>query len=465
MDKKYFIFVLILPLSLALSSLSYCETAAEGNTQTITLKDALNSARIFTVKDAISVAILNNKPIQIQEEEVQFAKGDILYAKSLFLPQVTTGFTYTHNDTVLSLPNSLFGNSRKDPQSVTGYKNDNLFNVSVQESIYNGGANIATLEQAKLGLKVQQETLRAAKLDVEFETKRLFYGLLLAYETRRIAKDLVDQAQAHYEETKMMFEQGTASKFDVLQSKTQVARLIPQLVKANNAIDLIMAEFKKLLSLNMRDKIDVKGDLAYNPVEIKEDEFLQTAYQNKPEMILKLLGIDINKWGIEYAKAGWLPQVSANAGYTYRSNDVGNMFNPRHDNWTAGVTASIALFDGFATKAKVDEAKARYNQAILKKEDIIDQIAVDVTTACLNMKEAESVILAERDSIDEAKESLRLAEVRYNNGVGINLDIFDAQVALAQVEQSLAQGIYDYIMAKAQLDRTMGREFVKEEKS
>lgn len=412
-------------------------------------EEAVRNIIAMSLKDAIEIANMNNKSVQIQERELDYARGNILDARSRFLPQVNTGYSYTYNDAVVT---TLSGRGqRKDPGIFSGYKNDNLFDVSLEESVYNGGANIANLEQAKLGLKIQEETLRATRLEVEFETKRLFYGLLLAYETKRIAEDLVGQARAHYEETKAKFNQGTASKFDVLQSKVQVSRLVPQLVNADNAIDLIMAEFKKELSLSMKDPVDIEGKLDYSIVEIKEDEFLHEAYARNPEMVLRLLGVTLNKWAIEFAKAGWLPQISANAAYSYRSNSLNNMFNPRHDNWNIGVKASIALFDGFATKAKVDEAKARYQQANLQKEDIIDQIAVDVTTACLNLKESKAIIDAEKDSVDEAKEALRLSEVRYNNGVGINLDVLDSQVALAQVEQTLAQGIYDYLMAKGQL--------------
>jgi outer membrane protein TolC len=123
------------------------------------------------------------------------------------------------------------------------------------------------------------------------------------------------------------------------------------------------------------------------------------------------------------------------------------------------VKTSIAIFDGFSTKAKVDEAKARYNQAVLKKEDVVDQLVVDVKGACLDLRQAKAIIDSQKDSIAEAREALRLSEVRYDNGVGINLEVLDAQVALAQVQQNLAQGIYDYIMGKAQLDKVTGREF------
>jgi outer membrane protein TolC len=421
---------------------------------------AASQPKIFAIKEAVRIALANNKAIQVQEEAVNYASANVLYANSLFMPQVTTGFGYNYKDAVVSTDDTP--RDRKDDRMFFGYKNDNLFEITVTESIYNGGANMANLNQARLNLKAQRETLRAAKLQVEFDAKRLYYGILLAYETRRIARDLVGQAQAHYEDTLKMYGQGTSSKFDVLQSKTQVSRLIPQLVNADNAIDLLMAEFKQLLFLNMRDDILISGRLKYSEIEVKEDEFLQEAYLKNPQMILKLLGIDINRWAIEFAKAGWLPQVSATASYSARSNDIGNMINPRHDNWGVGIKASIALFDGFATKAKVDEAKAQYNQAYLQKEDLVEQLAVNIRNACLNLAEAKAIVEAQRDSIVEAKEALRLSEVRFDNGVGINLDVLDSQVALAQVEQSLAQGMYDCIMAKAALDQTMGREFSKE---
>ena len=413
--------------------------------------------RVLTIQDAISVAFINNKSIQIQEQEIEFARAGIMYARSSFLPQVSAEYSYTFNSSVFY--SDSWPGHRTDTRIYSGFKNDNAAGLSAQQIVYNGGANIAELQQAKVQLKIQNETLRATKLDVEFEVKRLFYGLLLAYETLRIAGDLVDQAQAHYDETSLMYAQGTSSKFDVLQSKTQGATLIPQLVKAQNAIDQIMPEFKKSLGANMKDPVRVKGELAHTEIPIKEEEFLQEAYRNNPQMILKLLGVDLNKWAIELARAGWLPQVNASGNYMYRTDNLNDMVNPRHNLWSVGVTASIALFDGFATKAKVDEAKAKYTQAGLQKEDIMDQLVVDIKTACVNLKQAKAIIDAEKDSVGEAEEALRLSRVRYENGVGINLDIFDAEVSLAQIQQALAQGVYDYIMAKAQLDKTTGRQF------
>jgi len=454
MTKKYIfvaqIFILFMPLMFLTCQNVSCEEIQPENIRPLSLKDAIN------------IAFINNKIIQIQEEDIEFAKANILDAQSKFLPTLTAGFDYTYNDTVFySKP--MPGN-RKDTGIYSGFKNDNLFNVGVSESIFNGGANIANYRQARLGLKVQQETLRARKLDVEFEAKRLYYGLLLAYETERIAEELLFQSKAHYDNVKSKFDQGTSSKFDVLQSSVQVSKIEPEVVRAKNAVDIITADLKKLLFLKLSENIQLTAHLRYSLIPIKEDEYLKQAYGGSPQMVLRLLGIDINKWAIEYAKAGWYPQISATAGYSYRSNDVGNMFNPRHDNWNVGIQTSLAVFDGFSTKAKVDEAKAKYVQTILEKEDYVEQLAVDVKKACLDLKEASAIIKSQEDSIVEAKEALRISEVGYDNGVVDNLNVLDSQVSLSTVEKNLVEAVYDYLMAGAQLNRLRGV-FYTEEKA
>ncbi|MDD4955821.1 MAG: TolC family protein [Candidatus Omnitrophica bacterium] len=428
-------------------------------------KDNGSQTVISSVNDAMDTAFSNNKDIKIQEKELNVARANILGAKSEFLPQLSSQASYTHNGAVLNVGSSIVNTTKKDLGVVTGYNNDNKIGVSLDQIVYNGGANVANLRQNELNLKVAEQTLRATKLDVEFETKRLYYGLLLAYETLRITQELVDQAELHYENVKDKFNHGTASRFDVLQSKVHVAKLLPELVKARNAVKLMKEDLKKIIGVDMKSTIDVNDALTYKLMPLNEKEFLKEAYLNKPEMILKSLGIDISQWGIKLARSNGLAQINADLGYYYRSNDVGDMFNNRHSNWSAGVVVRMPIFDGFATKAKVDEAKAKYAKAILSKENVSDQIQVDIKKACLDLKQAFSIIKSQRASIIEARDALRIAEVGYDNGVDINLDVLDAQVSLGQVQQNLASAIYDYLMAEAYLKRTMGQGYIKEVKN
>lgn len=445
-----------------LMALSLCLMPLAGSCENKAMEP--DTGNPMSLKDAIAIAFSSNKDIQISEEEIQVAKANILQAQSEFLPKLNLDTSYTLNGAVAGTVPGFSQTGGKDQQIFTGYKNENQVGLSLTDSVYNGGANIANLRKARLELKSQEEALRFTKLSVEFEAKRLYYGLLLAYETERIMQNLYDQAEAHYEDVRNKFNQGTSSKFDVLQSKVQVSKVIPELVKARNAIDLIKADFNKLLGLNIYYPVVLKDNkLTYSLVEIKEEEFLKYAYQNNPDMIAKILGIDIHKWLIRVAESGWLPQVDFTANYFAKSDNIGNMVNPVHDNWNIGVSVTFPIFDGFSTKAKVDAAKARYAQAGLQKGNVEDSITVDIRKACLDMKESKSVIDSQKDSVEEAKEALKISNIAYDNGVGTNLDVLDSQVSLSQIEKNLSEGIYDYLMAKAFLHKTMGKEYFKEE--
>lgn len=405
----------------------------------------------LTLKDAVVTALKNNNDIQIQEKEILAAEAGVLGTKSGFLPNVSLNASYNYNDKVFGQPNIF-----------TGYKNDNKAGISVTQPVYNGGANIANARQAELNLKAAEEALLAKKLDVEFETRRLFYGLLFAYENERIAQELLNQAELHYTDAQDKFSQGVVSKFDVLESKVQVSKVVPELVKAQNSSRLIDAEFKKLLGLKSDESIKINGALDYTLLKIREEEFLKQAYLNKPEMILKALNIDIRKWQIETAKSGARPQVNALANYNLRADNPTEIFNQDNKNWNVGISVTMPIFDGFASKAKVDVAKARYEEAALDEENLSEQIAVDIKKGCMDLTQAKTIIEASKDSIETAKEALRLAKIRFDNGEGTNLEILDAQVSLSQIEQNYSAAVYDYLTAEAFLDRTMGKDFLEE---
>lgn len=405
----------------------------------------------FSLRESIIYAFQNNKDIQLQEKLISVARADIVGAKSNFLPKVNLNYSYTKREKVFA--ESIF----------TGFKNDNDILLSLSQSIYNGGANFANLRQAELGLKVQAETLRAKKLDVEFEAKRLYYGLLLALETRRIAQELLDQAKQHYKKVEEGYKHGTASRFDLLQSKVQVSLLVPQLVSAKNDVEYIKSQLNKLLGRKIILDFQPKERLEYAPIEVSEEEFLKTAYLNKPEVVLQQLGVDISKWSIAMAKAGYRPDIGIFAGLEYRSNNTGDIINSRHRAWNSGISVSVPVFEGFSTRAKVDAAKAQYAYSLLNKENLFDQIAVDVRKSCLDLGKALTVINSQKDNVSEAWEALRIAEVSFSNGVGINLDVLDAQTSLAQIQNNLAQGIYDYLMALASIDRNTAKSYLKEE--
>ncbi|MFH1305092.1 MAG: TolC family protein, partial [Candidatus Omnitrophota bacterium] len=124
---------------------------------------------------------------------------------------------------------------------------------------------------------------------------------------------------------------------------------------------------------------------------------------------------------------------------------------------------SFPVFDSMETKAKIDAARSRYDEAGLEEENVREWTAVNIRRACLDLIQTAALISSQEDNIAEAKEALRLSEIGYDNGVATNLEVLDAQVALSRAERNLFEGVYDYLMAEAFLARTMGRAYLVEE--
>jgi len=410
--------------------------------------------RDLSLGDAIAVAYVNNSDIKIQQEKIKAADAGELAAKGNFLPRVNAAATYARNQSVLSVP--AVPPAKKDPGIFSGYREDNRLGISLSAPVYSGGANTAGLRQAQTQTAIQRQNLRARKSAVALETKRLYYGLLLAGQTRRIAAKLVGLAKAHYSQARKKYRQGTVSRFDVLQAGVQVAKLIPEMVRADNALELTSAELKKLLGLDLDEDIVLTDKLEVFPIKIDEKAFLKRAYLNNPRMSLRSLGVDLGQWSIALAGSLDKPRLDLGADYSARSNNTGNIFDQRHNNWSAGVTISVPIFDAFSSRSRVQEAKSRYRQALIEKDDLGRQIAFQVKGACLDLKRAEVVMESQKSSLQLARQAMRIADIGYAGGVNTNLDVLDSQVSLSQIEKNMYESMYDYLMAQAFLDDVMG---------
>ncbi len=411
----------------------------------------------LTLDDALERALRSNTAVREQEKKVEEARQRVREARSGFYPGITGQAGYTRQGAVLQFPSLPGVTEKKDPGVFTGFRDDNRGGVTVNQPLFTGGGLTAGLRQAQTALSIEEETLRASRLDIVFETRRLYYGLLLALEMRTIAADLLEQARRHAAEVKQRSLQGQASRFDVLQSEVQVSRVSPDVVNAENEVELIAAQLKKLLGIEQKVALTLSGNLAYSPFKVEEARFLSEAYRERPEMALRTLGVDLSSWQVKQAAAQGWPQVAAQASYTGRSNSPSSMFDSRHTLWNAGLSVSVPIFEGFSTRARVAQARARYERASIAREDIVEQIAVDIRRACLDLNNAAAVVASQKDAVALAQEALRIAEVRYANAQGTNLDVLDAQVSLSQIRMALSRAVYDHLMAHAFLDRSIGR--------
>ena len=125
--------------------------------------------------------------------------------------------------------------------------------------------------------------------------------------------------------------------------------------------------------------------------------------------------------------------------------------------WNVGVQINIPIFDGLATRASVRQAKSGLEQLQLAKRRTIDFVEFEVRTAYLNLTQAKSSIDVQKETVAQAEESMRIANLRYENGMLTSVELTDAQLALAQAEVNHLQARHDYVVEFARLERAVGQ--------
>ncbi len=416
----------------------------------------------LSLRKAVALALERNRDILVMEKEIETARARILGARGQYMPRVDIYGSYTQRDAVMDIGLPQGSDGRKDFGVFAGYEDEKRAGISLVQQLFNP-AIPANLERAKIDLKIQEESLNSLKLDVEFDVSRLYHGMLLAHEKERIARDLLEQAESHHDVVKNKYDEGTVSEFDLLQSKVQVSRVKPDLVRAENERESLTADFRKVTGLGAWQDLMLPDDLKYAPTDMGEKQFLEIAYEKKPEFLIKTLAIKAEKQNIRAAKASGRPRVYANIDYYYVSDDLGDMFNSEHNNWNAGLTVSIPLFDGFQARAKVEEAQARRVQARLRREDVDEAVALEVKKGVLALRQAKSIIESQEEAVLVAEKALKIATARYASGAGTNLDVLDAQISRSIIENNLKQAVHDYIVAEARMNKIIGISLFEED--
>ncbi|MCL6629291.1 MAG: TolC family protein, partial [Armatimonadetes bacterium] len=196
-------------------------------------------------------------------------------------------------------------------------------------------------------------------------------------------------------------------------------------------------------------------------VDVDFNSCIEIACESRPEVLQAKSAIELGDKMAEVARLSGKPTVAFR--WVYNRNFDTSLFNPRESSWTAFLLTSISVFDGGENKAKVDQATADANNARFTYQNVRDMATLDARQSYLSLKESEERIRAAEKGLEQAREGMRLAQVRYRGGVSTQIEVLDAQTALTQAETNYVNALYDYQIALAKLERAVGgkEQFVK----
>lgn len=410
----------------------------------------------LTLEKSVELALKQNPQHLATGQRVDAARSGVREAVSAFFPSLNGQGQRTLNEKVMELefPSMVPG---EPPQRVEiDFTRDYQFTFALSMPLYTGGQLVSGYKQADYNLKSSKQELRQSRQSTVFNTKQAFFGILLAEHFAEVALGSVKDAEDFYENVKIQYEVGMASQFDLLRSEVRLANLQPQLIKAKNNLEIAKLNLKTILGLDLSSEIETEGKLEYISSEIDLEECIAKALSNRPELKQLSFQKRIAGEGLKMARASGLPSVALSGQYNYWADQL----NFKEDTWqnyySLNLVLSIPVFNGLSSSAKAAKSKAAIKELELTQEGLIEMLKFEVMQAVLKIKEAEQSLLSQEKNVEQAQESLRIAELNYNEGLVTILDVQQAQTALAQAKTNYSQALYDYAVARAELDKATG---------
>lgn len=328
--------------------------------------------------------------------------------------------------------------------------------ISVNIPLYTGGLVEGQIDVAKLGKTNAQEEILRVEQATKYSAIEGYYGLLAYQELQGVYHEAVDNLQGHLDNVQAQYNVGTKAKVDVLSSDVSLANAKTTAITADNNVAISESNLNNILGLPLETKLNLADhQLPFDTYNISLQEAMDYAMKYRPEVLQAAIAVQEAERSIDIADAGNKPTVAITGGNDWADNTFpGIDANKRSWKVAAGVTYNF--YDGGATKAKVNQAKQDLLVARETEQKTRESVQLQVKQAYLNIRSAAQKVEETQTVVDQARENYRIQNIRYQAGVGINLDVLDAQLSLNQAQVNHIQALYDYNVGIAKLEQVMG---------
>jgi outer membrane protein TolC len=443
-------------------------TIAPGKATSTSLADAL------TLEDSIRLALKNHGDIGASQESFVASHERVASARAGLWPQVsgTLGYDYQnqHRSTSSRAGSGVdFSSLNSNTASTTST------NISISQNIFDGGRTRAQIRSAQAQELNAVGGIGSTRSDLAFQVAQAFYEQLRQEKLVTQRQGQVALAQGQLEQIQAQIAIGTAARVDVQSVQVTLSQARFDLVSARNALAVAEVNFRNALGLGRGPALQLlETTTAAAPVAppagnastplgaapitapaVPElaplETYIAEAQKLRPDLLQARAAVQQDEAAETLAKIEKRPQITASTTYNLDPRTP----DDRRFDFGAGVT--IPIFDGGGRSADVRAAQAELAASRLRLAQLEKDIAADVETSYVDISGQVERISNARDLVNAAQVNLETATEKYRLGLGIVLDIVNAQTQLVNAQTSATQAVYDYEIARANLDRAVGR--------
>ncbi|MEH1825546.1 MAG: TolC family protein [Nostoc sp.] len=395
----------------------------------------------ITLAQALELAQRNNRDLQVAILQLERSRSSLRESKAALFP--TLGI----NGSLTNSGNGFVSNPSQPSTSFNG-------SAQLNYNAYTSGNREATIRAAEEQLRVDELNVESQSLTIRLNATTQYYDLQQADEEVRINRSAVENAQASLRDTQARLSAGVGTQFDVLQAQVNLANTQQVLTNAISKQRIARRQIATLLSLSQ--SVDIT---AADPVELSGlwpetvEQSIVQAFQNRPELQQFLAQRNIYEQQRRQALSQLGPQISLAGSYNVldRYNDGVSIT----DGYSAAIQGNLTLFDGGVARARAAQSKSNIAIAETQFATQRDQIRFDVEQYYSQLQSNLDNVQTSSVALNQAREALNLARLRFQAGVGTQTEVISAENDLTRAEGNRVTAILDYNRALANLQKSV----------
>lgn len=413
----------------------------------------LSDSQPLSLEQALTLADQNNPSLQASRLQLEQSQAALNESLAALYPSVDLNASLVY----LSAPPGL-----DEAAGVTGLDSIPTLLVlsgsaTANYDISTAGRRQATIQAAQLTVRQQELALEQAQASLRLDTTNLYYDLQETVEQIRISQAALTASCRNLRDTQLFFKAEVGTHFDVLRAEVQVSSDRQDLTRALSQWQIAQRQLAAQLNLPPSINVITTQVTPVGTWPLSLEDTIVLAWQNRAELEQPLVQRDIGSAQEQIALAGIRPQIQAFAdvGSTSLLNASAEGISNVQGAGALGTTLNWRIVDGGAAAAQTDQARSQIDVSDQQYSQTRNQIRVEVEQAYYTLQSSSANIDTARQSVEQAKEALRLARRRFDAGVGDQLEVLVAQRQLTAAEGNLVSAILGYNRSLASLQRAV----------
>jgi len=381
--------------------------------------------------------------------EELIADQEVVRARSGFFPQVKSEVSQTIFDLPpkVKIPSGSIYPGSPGVSFPSANRNYWGSKVAVEQLLFDFWATPSRYQAAVLGRGATRLDTQQSRDNVFLAVCTGYFRVLRAEKMVSVATQEVVQLKEHLRVAKDLYDHGVATYNDVLQAEVAYADAAQRLITAKNDVINLKSALNKLLGLPVTGTLALEEEKVTTNLPDKLEEATDSARRRRSDLQAAQSRIEQGEKMVTQSRAKHFPQFFFQGGHTFQQNDY-----VVHDSqYFAIFGLRWSMFTGLDTRAQVRQAKERVAQLKVRRQDLDDQVRLDVQTAYLGVQETADRIKVTEKAVTQGEENLRLNQERYKEQVGTATEVIDAQTLLTRTRVNYYNALYDHQLAKAQM--------------